>query len=622
MATNPFDKVAALRDKIDATQRKEIQGFYKEWAKQLEERAKYYDRKYTSSAPVSARYYRELKKQIEEGGNLVASQTKSKILNNMLVVSDSMVKTNNEWLKSLGFTGGNLDASFSYVPTSVVNSLITGQVYGKPGSWSLSKAIWSANQNIQKQAYEIVAQGIATQMPIAEIAKSLSAFVDPSKRLEWNGPNGVKIYGKSVDYASQRLARTLVQHTYQQSFVKMTKDNPFIEEYVWIANGPRVCPVCADRDGAHFKKNKLPLDHPNGMCTIEPEITKDLEKKLADWVNAEDGTYPEIDKFAKQFGYKATSSSGVKNVATKTVTKAKQTVSKGVSKFDPSKALERDVNIKDYIDKVGYKGLSKEKKLLVNSDLEGFAAKLGVTPNEAKKIMDASLYDVFENAEYSLRINQKSLIQSLEDGRFKNMFEVGHSGGEFDYNHREKVEKLMFRVPKSGVDDADRPIYGLFLPKYDKASEEIREIYNYGPGSWYGDGVTVVFKKDKMWNQTTATIGDSLDNNSVVGATQISKGEYTGGANVNKRFKNEFYDIMAKDNFADNKNLTDLVNGLDNFSEYIEWQAHGEYSHSIENIEKIYLSGGGFKNTNEAKKTYKELIKVLENKQIPYEIVM
>ena len=322
MATNPFDKVAALRDKIDATQRKEIQGFYKEWAKQLEERAKYYDRKDTSSAPVSARYYRELKKQIEEGGNLVASQTKSKILNNMLVVSDSMVKTNNEWLKSLGFTGGSLDASFSYVPTSVVNSLITGQVYGKPGSWSLSKAIWSANQNIQKQAYEIVAQGIATQMPIAEIAKSLSAFVDPSKRLEWNGPNGVKIYGKSVDYASQRLARTLVQHTYQQSFVKMTKDNPFIEEYVWIANGPRVCPICADRDGAHFKKNKLPLDHPNGMCTIEPEITKDLEKKLADWVNAEDGTYPEIDKFAKQFGYKATSSSGVKNVATKTVTKA------------------------------------------------------------------------------------------------------------------------------------------------------------------------------------------------------------------------------------------------------------------------------------------------------------
>ena len=46
------------------------------------------------------------------------------------------------------------------------------------------------------------------------------------------------------------------------------------------------------------------MDHPNGMCTMEPKI--DMDKtidQLADWFNAEDGTYPEIDKFASNFGY-------------------------------------------------------------------------------------------------------------------------------------------------------------------------------------------------------------------------------------------------------------------------------------------------------------------------------
>ena len=49
------------------------------------------------------------------------------------------------------------------------------------------------------------------------------------------------------------------------------------------------------------------MDHPNGMCTMEPAI--DMDKtidQLADWIKEPDGTYPEIDEFAKKLGYEPT----------------------------------------------------------------------------------------------------------------------------------------------------------------------------------------------------------------------------------------------------------------------------------------------------------------------------
>ena len=303
MAYNPFATVEALRDHIDATQAAQIKGFYSDWAEELEDLAKHFDKKTTSSSFVSSRYYRELKKQVQTGGDIVAKQVQGLTTHNMFLISDAMVKSNIAWLAEFGFPKEGLNAAFSYVPTSVVNSLVTGQVYGKPGSWNLSSAIWSANNKVQSEAYRIVAQGVAQNMPISEIAKSLSAYVNPEKKLLWAGPNGTKIYGKAVDYSAQRLARTLVQHTYQQSFVAMTKDNPFVEEYIWIANGSSACPICAERDGKKYKKNELPLDHPNGMCVMDPVIDDKLVDKLANWVNDEEGTYPEIDEFAKNFGY-------------------------------------------------------------------------------------------------------------------------------------------------------------------------------------------------------------------------------------------------------------------------------------------------------------------------------
>ena len=303
--TDIFKYATAVRDSVTKEQQEQIENAYKKWSDDVLKQAEHYSELTTGSSQVSQIYYQQLYMQMQSQSKEIANGVYTNIVNGMAKVSDAVVKDAVNWMSGFGISKKGLDAAFSYIPQSTVNSLITGSVYGKPGSWSLSAAIWGDNEKTLKDIYSIMSQGVAMQMPIEEMAKKLSQYVSPTKQLMWTGPSGMRIYKHAVDYNAQRLARTLVQHTYQQSFVAATKDNPFVTEYVWIANGSRVCPICADRDGTHYKKDKLPLDHPNGMCTMEPVVDDNMVDKLANWVNDPDGTYPEIDEFAKKFGYDA-----------------------------------------------------------------------------------------------------------------------------------------------------------------------------------------------------------------------------------------------------------------------------------------------------------------------------
>lgn len=304
-----FKDAEAARDAIMASQKKEIAALYENWADEIGERAKFYSHKSTASAPVSERYYRELQKQLRATSQDVSNEVYSKIKKNMYTVADAVVADNVKWLESFGFSKDGLNAAFSYVPDEIVRNLITGQIYDS--GWSLSARIWGDNEQTLKDIYQVMAKGLAENKPIYQIAKDLEKYVRPSAQLPWNlrAADGVKIYKKQVDYNAQRLARTLVQHGYQQSFVATTQKNPFILEYIWRSNGSRVCELCLARDGKHYKKDELELDHPNGMCTMEPVVADDMIDQLANWFNSPDGTYPEIDEFAGNFGYNASKSS-------------------------------------------------------------------------------------------------------------------------------------------------------------------------------------------------------------------------------------------------------------------------------------------------------------------------
>lgn len=312
-----FKDAEEAKKSIMVEQQKEIAKLYEDWADDIAKQAEYYSHKFTSSAFISERYYKQLRRQLRKTSQEVSNEIYNKIKSNMYLISDEVVKSNVKWLKSFGFSEEGLNATFSYVPKDTVERLVTGQIY-KSG-WSLSKRIWGDNEQTLKDIYQVMAKGIAEQKPIYDIAKDLESYVRPNARLPWNlrMADGVRIYKKQIDYNAQRLARTLVQHSYQQSFISTTKDNPFILDYVWRANGSRVCELCMSRDGVHYKKDDLPMDHPNGMCVMEPTIDKDMNEKLADWFNSPDGTYPEIDEFASNFGYEAKPIKSVKDYLSK-----------------------------------------------------------------------------------------------------------------------------------------------------------------------------------------------------------------------------------------------------------------------------------------------------------------
>lgn len=308
-----FANAEKARDAIVESQKKEIAQLYSDWAKEIGERATYYSRKSTSSSVVSERQMKELQKQLEATSHQVSNEVYNKIKQNIYTVSDAVVKDNAAWMKQFGFSEDGLNAAFSSVPDSIVRMLVTGQIY--EGGWNLSSRIWSDNEATMKSAYQIVAKGMAENKPIYDIAKELERYVQPGAAKAWNPKIAMRntktgqieykrIYKRQVDYNAQRLARTLVQHGYQQSFIAVTEKNPFVLRYVWYANGSRPCPLCQDRDGQEFAKGDLPMDHPNGQCTMAPVVDENMIDKLADWFNSPDGTYPDIDEYAKGFGYK------------------------------------------------------------------------------------------------------------------------------------------------------------------------------------------------------------------------------------------------------------------------------------------------------------------------------
>jgi len=307
-----FEDAAKAKDAIMVSQQKEIQMLYLDWAEDIADKAYYYAMKSNASAAISEKYYKELYNQMKETNKQLGKEIQGIITGNMYTIADSVVASNVEWLKTFGFSVEGLNAAFSYIPNDVVQRLITGQIY--QGGWNLSQRIWSDSQQTQKDIYQIMARGLAEQKPIYEIAKDLESYVRPGASKKWNPVLAMRntktgeieykrLYKNNVDYNAQRLARTLAQHSYQQSFIAATQNNPFITEYIWHSNGSRVCELCLARNGAHFKKDELPMDHPNGMCTMEPVVADDMVDQLADWFNSPDGTYPEIDEFAGNFGY-------------------------------------------------------------------------------------------------------------------------------------------------------------------------------------------------------------------------------------------------------------------------------------------------------------------------------
>lgn len=302
---NPFAIAEGKRIDITNEQAKQIRDMYKSIEKEFGERIRILSNKSNISSIMREQYLKDFTKDLQDRITILNSQLEGTITNNALEVAKAVTEDNDKMLREMGF-GGVFTSDF-HIPQDAVNSIITGKLY--EGKWTLSKAIWSDNQKKLNDINSIVAKGLAENKSTYELAKDLERYVNPQARKEWSWSKVYPGTSKKIDYNAQRLARTMISHAYQESFVLNTKDNPFIEAYQWLASGgDRMCDICAERDGKIYQKDELPLDHPNGMCTfmiVKEKSYEEIAKDLSNWVNGtgDSELNEKLDKYAETLGY-------------------------------------------------------------------------------------------------------------------------------------------------------------------------------------------------------------------------------------------------------------------------------------------------------------------------------
>lgn len=309
-----YDAEKAIKE-ISVTQQKSIRRMYENLAKDIDKEIASLSTKSNVSSILRTQYLNELKGQLKSESNKISKEIESSIKNAMEQTSQVLVDENNRFLKSIGL---DIKGSYSYVPKDIVERISTGKIYDS--DWSLSKAIWNSNKKVNDDINSIIARGVAENKPTYDIAKDLEKYVNPAAKKDWEWSKVYPNTSKVVDYNAQRLARTMISHAYQQSFIATTKDNPFFTGYKWISgHTTRTCEVCIAREsndeygmGAGvFPKDELPIDHPNGLCTYGVVTDGDLSSisdRIANWYNSPDGTYPEIDNYANSLQRGATGS--------------------------------------------------------------------------------------------------------------------------------------------------------------------------------------------------------------------------------------------------------------------------------------------------------------------------
>lgn len=276
------------RDSITKAQEREIRKLYNQWAREIREQANTLSR-----VPGSISEQRELAQlyyQLRSASKQLTIEINSSVNQNVTYMGSVVQRVNRAWLTSLGFTPESIDRKFSVVKDMAIRNILTGNLY--QNGHNLSQRVWKLTESNLKDMYTIIARGIAEKQSVYDIAKLLEKYVNPDVKFPWRvsrwTENGIPktgiIHNGVVDYNAQRLARTMIQHAYQQTLVGLTRDNPFVRGYIWRADGNHPCSLCIDRDGTRYTADNMPLDHPNGQCTIEVDIDQvEVVQRMADY---------------------------------------------------------------------------------------------------------------------------------------------------------------------------------------------------------------------------------------------------------------------------------------------------------------------------------------------------
>lgn len=244
---------------------------------------------------LSERYLEELKKVLEAEIKESNKQIKKIIKDNMKKSSEL---ANNVQLDFFMFINSqyNLNMSdtfssmFSKIPKESMNEILFGKVY--KDRKGLSERIWLDTKKFNKDIDYVITEGIANKKSTYDIAKDLEKYVNPNATKDWEWTKVYPNTNKKVDYNAQRLARTSVNHAFQQAQKRTCEKNPYVEGIRWISSNihRRTCELCKERDNQVFSVKDVPLDHPNGLCTTVPVISMSLDEigtELKAWIDGE-----------------------------------------------------------------------------------------------------------------------------------------------------------------------------------------------------------------------------------------------------------------------------------------------------------------------------------------------
>ena len=375
-------------------------------AKEAREKAKKLEGRDNISSIIQKKYLEDLAKELEHQLNADFANLKKNLEQDMTQVSESVIDCIREFEESVGMPISN---SWLNVPVDAVEAVQSGKLYA--GNWTLSSRIWGMERKVIKDIHTVIAEGIAANKSAYDIAKDLEKYVDPKAKKDWNWSKVYPGTNRKVDYSAQRLARTMVSHAYQFSFVEATKDNPFIAKYKWISShDKRVCPICKERDGKLFDKDKLPLDHPNGRCTFVSVFNKSdtqISDEMAAWVKGKEGDFPKLDAYMK------------KKFGTDRYEKAMQMAMQGMKQ--EGKSVYKDFvpkNAKEFTEKYGIESVELNEEVFEDIDktlkwylenIPGFKIGKGGAIGSIKYSQYDDVIAYFRTKENNLYINKDNL---------------------------------------------------------------------------------------------------------------------------------------------------------------------------------------------------------------------
>ena len=376
MNTLRFLKAEQTKAKVTNEQLEYINMMYQNISYNFGKKIKSLEGKKNISSILKTQYLHEYQKELADEVSKINQKIGSNIKNGMEQVAQAVV--DNEVDRAVGYGLLGISGKFSNIPTDVVETIVSGQLY--QSDWTLSKAIWGMNEKVHKDCQNIVAMGIAANKSVYDVAKALERYVDPSAKKDYKWSKDYPGSNKVVDYNASRLARTMMSHAYQESFERATEHDPFIKGYKWnTGHNTRVCHYCMamsteDKFGLGqgiYPKDKVPLDHPNGQCFLTIVQNKSSEQVADDIANWYKGTgdaemNAKIDKFAESLGYKPTTNKilNAKSAVSKATKNNIIQDNKVIDGKDISKSWERrkdefEFEIEDVINAQGFDGIPK-----------------------------------------------------------------------------------------------------------------------------------------------------------------------------------------------------------------------------------------------------------------------